>query len=460
MVFVLVLLVLFTLMLSPIVFAAEPTGHGEVSSDQFKESSRCSTCHGIIHSQWDGSMHSNAYIDPFYQKELQVASEDTDGSTDKFCLRCHTPIGVTSGEVPDGKLSEVSREGVQCDFCHSVSGNAGIGTSSAPFILSPGNVQRGPLNESKSTYHETRYSELHTKSEFCGMCHYVNNSNGVLVDDTYKVWKNSSYSAEGTQCQDCHMSLGITRFEANPGRSASGAPKRSHISLHYFEGANTFVTDILGEETHRKRAIERLKKAATMDVKSPVNASKNESVSVEISVTNSGAGHKIPSGVSEIRQMWMMVSVTDDNGKHIYQSGSINNQDDIESGTHVFNTVLGDGDGNPTMKFWNAESILSDDRISPKETVVQKHNFSIPADTEYPVYVNAKLQYRSAPQDVIDDLFGKDTHEVPMITMAEKSSRINDPDALPGSSIPGFGSDILVLMFTILIIIQYYRNYR
>ena len=405
-------------------------------------------------------MHSNAYIDPFYQKELQFASEDTNGSTDEFCLRCHTPIGVASGEVPDGKLNKASREGVQCDFCHSVSGNAGIGTSSAPFILSPGNVQRGPLKESKSTYHETRYSELHTKSEFCGMCHYVNNSNGVLVDDTYKVWKNNSYSSEGIQCQDCHMSPGITHFEANPGRSASGAPKRDHISLHYFEGANAFVTDILDEETHRRRAIERLKKAATMDLKSPVNASENESVSVEVSVTNSGAGHKIPTGVSEIRQMWLEVSVTDDNGKQIYHAGNIDKHGNIEPGTQVFNTVLGDGNGNPTMKFWNAESILSDDRIPPKETVVQKHNFSIPKDVEYPVDVNVKLQYRSAPQDFIDDLFGKGIHEVPIITMAEKSSRINDPEVPPGPSISGFGADILILMFSILIIIQYYRNYR
>lgn len=405
-------------------------------------------------------MHSNAYIDPFYQKELQVASEDTEGSIDEFCLRCHTPIGVTSGEAPGGELSEVSREGVQCDICHSVSGNAGIGSASAPFILSPGNVQRGPLKESKSTYHETRYSKLHTKSEFCGMCHYVNNSNGVLVDDTYKVWKNSSYSAEGTQCQDCHMSPGVTSFESNPGRSASGAPKRDHISLHYFEGANAFVTDILDEETHRRRAIERLKKAAAMNIKSPSNASENEYVGLEVLVTNSGAGHKIPTGVSEIRQMWLEVSVTDDNGKQIYHAGNIDKQGDIKPGIQVFNTVLGDGNGNPTMKFWNAESILSDDRIPPKETVVQKHNFSIPEGVEYPVYVNVKLQYRSAPQDVIDDLFGKGTHEVPVINMAEKSSRINDPDAPPGEpSMPGFGANILILMFSVLIIVHY-RKYR
>ncbi|WP_157197344.1 multiheme c-type cytochrome [Methanohalobium evestigatum] len=454
-------MVLFILLLSPVVFAAEPTGHGQVSSDQFKESSRCSTCHGITHSQWDGSMHSNAYIDPFYQKEYQVASEDTNGKTDKYCLRCHTPIGVASGEAPGEELSDVSREGVQCDFCHSVSGNAGIGTSSAPFILSPGEIQRGPLKESESTYHDTKYSILHTKSEFCGMCHYVKNSNGVLVDDTYKVWKNSSYSSEGTQCQDCHMSPGITNFEINPGRSATGAPKRDHISLHYFAGANAFVTDILDEETHRKRAIERLGKATTMELKSPVNASKNETVNVEVAITNSGAGHKIPTGVSEIRQMWTRISVTDGNGNRIYHTGLMDKQGNIESGTHIFNMVLGNSKGKQTLKFWNAETILSDDRIPPEETVVQKHNFSIPADVEYPITVNAKLQYRSAPQDVIDRLFGRGTHKVPVVTMNEKTSLIRDPNASRGSSVtPGFGVDVLILIFSILVVILYYRNHK
>jgi hypothetical protein len=45
-------------------------------------------------------MHSNAYKDPFYQKEFHAASIDTDGLVDDFCSRCHTPIGVLSGEIP------------------------------------------------------------------------------------------------------------------------------------------------------------------------------------------------------------------------------------------------------------------------------------------------------------------------------------------------------------------------
>ena len=63
-------------------FAAEQTGAGTLSSDQFEKDSICAGCHNIIHSQWEGGMHSFAEIDPFYKKEAEMASNDTDGLTD------------------------------------------------------------------------------------------------------------------------------------------------------------------------------------------------------------------------------------------------------------------------------------------------------------------------------------------------------------------------------------------
>lgn len=177
-------------------------------------------------------MHFNAYLDPFYLEEVKIASEDTDGLVDEFCSRCHTPIGVVSGEIPpiDGsEMSDIAKLGVQCDFCHVVSGSDGVGN--APFIVSPGDTKWGPFGDSKASYHETEYLELYTQSEYCGMCHQVIHPvNGLVIDDTYTSWKESQYGEENIVCQDCHMTEGITEFEANPGRAGSGAPKRDHIS--------------------------------------------------------------------------------------------------------------------------------------------------------------------------------------------------------------------------------------
>ncbi|TGC11187.1 cytochrome c family protein [Methanolobus halotolerans] len=441
--------------------AAEPTASGELSSSDFTGTDRCIQCHAIIHSQWDGTMHSNAYTDPFYLKEFETASQDTDGLIDSFCSRCHTPIGVVSGEIPpaDGsRLSGIAKDGVQCDFCHTVSGSNGTGN--APFIVTPGDTKWGPFNDSRSAYHDSEYLDLHTKSEFCGMCHEVSHPvNGLLIDDTYPVWKNSTYAQEGVTCQDCHMTPGITEFEANPGRSGSGAPKRDHISLHSTVGGNAFVTGILGADDVKKMAIERLEKAATLDMSSPETAHTGEDVTVEVSITNSGAGHNIPTGVSEIRQIWLEVRVTDAGGREIYNAGRTDNKGGIISALKIYNNVLGDDQGDPTLSFWLADRVLSDNRIGPKETVSEEHTFFMPENTVYPVTVDAILKYRSAPQELIDHLFGEGVHEVPVIDMAEISNVIYDPGSPPGSrtesrSSPGFTIFIAVALLLIIYVLK------
>jgi len=355
--------------------------------------------------------------------------------TDLFCARCHTPIGVVSGEVPpvDGSgLSEIARNGVQCDFCHTVSGSAGIGN--ALFISTPGNIKWGPFADSKSPSHDTEFSQFHTKAEFCGMCHDVSHPvNGLQVEATYTEWKEGPYSKEEVQCQDCHMTSGITQFEANPGKAATMGPKRDHIYTHSTVGGNAFMAEVLGSKTYKLMAIERLRNAAALRVNTPETADTGETVTVEVSITNSGAGHKLPTGLTEMREMWLEVSATDMAGNQIYHSGGVDNRGNIDSNAVVYNTVLADANGIPTMKFWLAESIISDNRIPPKETVVEKYTFTIPEDVVDPITVSAKLRYRSAPQEIIDSLFGEGVYDVPVIDMAEALSLINAPN---GAIIP------------------------
>ncbi|WP_406660080.1 multiheme c-type cytochrome [Methanolobus sp. ZRKC3] len=422
--------------------AAEPTTPGEYSSDEFTLTSKCTSCHAFAYSEWEGTMHSNAYVDPFYLKEVEAASKDTDGLVDTFCSRCHTPIGVVSEEIPpiDGsQMSEIAKEGVQCDFCHTVSGSTGVGN--APFIVTPGDTKWGPFDDSKSAFHESEYLELQTRSEFCGMCHEVIHPvNGLVIDDTYSTWKSGPYAQEDVSCQDCHMTPGITKFEANPGRAGSGAPKREHISLHSIVGGNAFITEMLGAGKEKQLAIERLQKAASLEIEVPDTAVAGEEVKVEVHITNSGAGHNIPTGVSEIRQIWLELKVTDSTEKEIYLTGNLDSSGNIAERTMVYNNVLGDEQGNETISFWLADRVLSDNRIGPKETVTEEYIFTLPENVNYPVLVEATLNYRSAPQELIDHLFEEGVHEVPVIDMAQASGNIYDPTD-PGSGeeeAPGF----------------------
>ncbi|MDK2832228.1 MAG: hypothetical protein PWQ75_1980 [Methanolobus sp.] len=444
--------------------ATPATQAGEYSSDDFAYESRCRQCHAIIYADWEGTMHFNAYLDPFYLEEVKIASEDTDGELDEFCSRCHTPIGVVSGEIPpiDGsEMSDIARLGVQCDFCHVVSGSNGTGN--APFTVSPGDTKWGPFNDSRDAYHKSEYLELYTQSEYCGMCHQVINPvNGLVIDDTYSTWKESQYAEENVVCQDCHMTEGITEFKANPGRASSSAPKRDHISSHDIVGANTLIPPMFGAENVAEMAVERLEKATTIELTTPEIASAGDEVTIDVAITNSGAGHKIPTGVSEIREIWLEVTATDADGESIYDAGSLDADGNIIDAKMLYNNVLGDTNGEETKSFWLAESILEDNRIAPKETVTEHHSFVLPENAVYPITVESTLKYRSAPQDMIDHLLGEET-EVPVVDMNEMSAIIYDPSTPANErtqpepeseSTPGFGvvTAAMVLGFTMYIL--------
>ncbi len=435
-----IITVVLLVFLTGLCYAAEQTEAGAYSSSDFDEYARCSSCHATLRGQWQDSMHYHAYTDVFYQKELLLAGEETDGATDEFCARCHTPIGVIGAEIPpvDGsELSEISLDGVQCDFCHVVSESAGIGNGA--FVVSPGDIKWGPRDDAQSGYHECEFNELYTQSAYCGMCHNVNHPfNGIPLDDTYTSWEESDYAADGVQCQDCHMSPGITHFEAEAGRAGSGAPKRDHVYRHDMIGGNVFMYEMLEMDASAEMARERLQSAATLDVLVPETAQPGDQVSAELTITNIGAGHKLPTGLTEARQMWLEVMVEDANGQVIYSSGELDGSGNIVD-ADVYQTVLEDSEGQLTKKIWLAEAIVSDNRIPPKESATEVHEFTIPEDVVNPISVKARLLYRSAPQDVIDELFGEGVHQVPVVEMNAAVSGINGDVETPSQSTPGPG---------------------
>ena len=426
------------------------TAPGDLSSDQFEDPlSRCQVCHAEIYKQWEGSMHSQAELDPYYLAMSKMASEETDGLTDTYCARCHTPIGVVSGEVPpvDGSgLSDIAKKGVQCDFCHTVTEIDG--TANAKFTLTPDGTKLGPFADSSSPAHGTEYSELHTKAEFCGMCHDVNHPvNGLPLEATYTEWKNGPYAVQGIQCQDCHMTPGITEYQANPGKASGIGGDREHIWTHFGVGGNVFMTEYLGSKTHVDMAIDRLQRAAQVKVVPGGSVVPGESYEFEVTIKNIGAGHYLPTGLTESRQMWLDITVTDGAGTEIYHSGALDGHGNIDPEAIVYHTVLADAAGNPTEKAWEAESILSDHRIPPKGEDTETHDFTVPEGVTLPVSITAVLKYRSAPQELIDHLLG-DEFEVPVVEMTQDSETIGDKD----KSIPGFQITLPVILGLMLLI--------
>jgi Cytochrome c554 and c-prime len=399
---------------------------GNLSIGLFEPPELCKGCHTEIYNQWKGSMHSNAWHDPVYRALMREASKATKGLTDNLCIGCHTPIGLTTGEAtPTGeKMGKLAANGVQCDFCHNISAAIGVGNGS--LVLTPRKYGRplkfGPFKDAKSPYHDTAYSELHTVSEFCGTCHNVTHPfNRIPLERTYDEWKDSPYAGEGIGCQECHMTPG-PGYKKNPGRAAIGAKEREHIFTHYFVGGNTMVPAMLGSELHAKLATEMLQSAAKMEIASVRNVRPGGTATVVIRVHNSGAGHKLPTGFPEGREMWVDFRVLDGQGKELYRLGRLDGGGSPEKGTPSFKVVLGDNEGNVIdLDVWKATRILHDNRILPRGYADVRFEFPVPAEFAGKLVIKADLCYHSFSQGFVDHLLGKDAPKVPTVIMTSVS---------------------------------------
>ncbi len=394
---------LFTFFLLFSISAVGNASAAQFTQQDFTSQSYCGTCHRTLYDQWSQSLHAKAFSDPIFYSVMNVAiadmgGKDSDGGKliQDYCLHCHTPIGSLTGDIPP--TTATSTNAISCDFCHTVSDISGVGNGS--YINSPGILKRGPFKDSFSPAHETVYSELHIKSEFCGMCHDVYHPvNGLPLETTYTEWKQSPYAAEGTTCQHCMMG------SQNNARAAVDGPLRSLIKTHEFTGAN--VT--LGK---RDVAENRLKHAASIQMKTnKTEADPKEKVKLTISITNTSAGHKIPTGLTEVREMWLEVKAID----------SGNNEQTIFK--EEYKTVLEDDKGvhDGHVPVWRAVKVFSDNRIGPKEKRTYKKELMIPAETSGKMTIVAVLKYRSASPSLTRSL-GFD--DFPVIEMAKTQKDI------------------------------------
>ena len=61
----------------------------------------------------------------------------------------------------------------------------------------------------------------------------------------------------------------------------------------------------------------RLKSAARLEVRAPASAAPGASLGFEVAVTNVGAGHNLPTSLTELREMWVEVTIRDAGGERL-----------------------------------------------------------------------------------------------------------------------------------------------
>jgi len=420
----------------------------KVRINQFIDPSVCGGCHSEIYKQWSGSMHSKAFTDPLWRaatkrfvKEARTGEEIIEM---KACVKCHTPLGfrsysIISPEDDYDKLAELPAQGIFCNWCHNINEVKHIGD--AGYEVEPGggedepSTMLGPFKDSYSDYHPTKYSELHTKSEFCGLCHNVTHAaNKLPIEATYDEWKDSPYNTGNPEttvnCQDCHMrqkpgvpSTGKTERPDNPGKAADNGPDREHIWTHFFVGGNAVVTELLGSNVNADMAVERLRNAADLEIIKEDDYKRDTLSKISVKVINSGAGHYLPTGITEVRQMWLAVTITDASDRTVLNSGALDRNGRIDKDAVIYHTVLGNEQG-PVANVALADRILYDHRIPPKGYKIEKYSFYVPENAAFPLKVRATLKYRSASQPFVDEIMGDKAPEIPVIDMVSVSTTL------------------------------------
>lgn len=429
--------------------------HQAVTPEQWTDPRICGQCHTRQYEGWNGSMHSNSFKDPVYQA-LWALAEKADPSMRNHCGTCHTPIGITTETVefhPDEGLHgeftapEIAEMGVSCDVCHTISGTnlqktAVLEHGNASFIVAPGEKKRATLSDAESPYHQTEYSEHHAKSDFCGNCHNIfHPGNNFPIERTYDEWKYSIYAQKGIQCQDCHMvPVDIANKVADSmqrpgdlnepfleGFAGLGGKWRKVIHKHGFVGGNAVITAAInagneGEESHEdlgrgtnyEQALQRLKSVASL--KLYVEKTDGQLHRIKVKVTNERAGHNLPTSLTEVRQVWLEVVVTDDQGRELLRSGTLTPENELPKDTVIFNAHAVDENGEDTIFPWEIVRFVDVNTIPPKGYKYGKYYFNLPEGARS-FTVNAKLHYRSFAQSTADLLLGKGAVTVPSVEM-------------------------------------------
>ena len=214
---------------------AVDAAHAELfQCTSYPSAKACAECHPKHFREWSVSPHAYAQLSPVFNAMSNKLIALTNGTLGDFCIRCHTPIGMSLNEpIAMSNLDRhpTSREGVTCVTCHRI--NQAWGKGAGRQALVPGDVTQvvyGPrgsdlLNQVLSNMDEygalsteprnaLRSRQIHRQSErffqlttssFCGACHDVFAPNGFRLEDAFSEFKHSPAAACGQNCQDCHM---------------------------------------------------------------------------------------------------------------------------------------------------------------------------------------------------------------------------------------------------------------
>ncbi len=385
----------------PLSMPAVPT----LKSDSFPSATTCKDCHAQQFAEWNGSRHAYAAKDPVWEVLVGLRQKAENGLQDRFCTQCHSILGVRSGEIkPDFKFADLSptvMEGVTCAACHLSDSVAR--THNAGLTFAADGKMRGNLADSQTTTAHGSVAGPHLAADnFCPSCHDVIEINGLPLERPYEEWLDSPGTTKQL-CQDCHMA----KYD---GQAATGGPQRKGLHSHRFIGLDppgaATGSDPTMQAIFAADRDQLLASAAKVTLGSGALAA-GQTLDVTVNIENLIKGHSLPTGTTFLRQCWLEVVATDDAGKVLYETGTLDANGDLrdrwsdlkpydDHDLVSLSSSLIDAQGNPTLFPWLAVEHKRG-ALRSGESRTWTFFVPVPADAKGSVHLTARLRLRSFP---------------------------------------------------------------
>jgi hypothetical protein len=486
---------------------ARTASGGAYDARSLAGSASCGTggCHDQIYQEWAVSAHRYSAMDAGFQKVQSVMGEQNGPESTRYCGGCHDPISLFSGtkNIFTANLTNLAgfKEGVSCVACHAiketdVKGNAAYvmtqpgrylyelaDTVGAPRLLRDFLIRAYPRYHVRSLQHK-----LFKSPEFCAACHKqfidkeINKVGWVQLQNQFDNWRKSRWNHPGDptrtiECRECHMPLTSTDDPANgDDRDYNRTPSDGKHRSHRFLAANQWMPRVLklpGAEEHIRLTEQWLRgeievpeiadkwrtgAAVPLAVRAPASARPGEPITIEAVLTNNKVGHDFPTGPLDIIQAWVEVSVTDQEGRIIFQEGQRDTANFIAPGSFMLKAEPVDQYGNliDRHNLWEMVGVRYRRSLFPGFSDKEEFTFTCPAsaltsvsdvmirnpgDTTSPLnrraalrvprgrvtemHVTARLMYRKADQFLLNFLFGRSSGlTAPVTVMSEDRKTI------------------------------------
>lgn len=422
----------------------------------YESSEMCRGCHSEIYEQYRESMHAKSFSNPlftaqYFKEVVPMAQHNAKFITyARKCLMCHAPVVYMNytGLVSTPLQAERFESGVSCDFCHTLSGY----TENGDYLQNPSGKKQGPIKSaanitSPEPSQHFEYSGFLPMAEYCGRCHNATNHNGLEVTSTYSEWRGSSYGERGITCQECHMNKngllknGVAEFDSgvaahlNIGFTAIEQKIHDKLYTHAFPGAHS---------------IRQLEEALHIDFRIGVRTVDSQGrVPFIIVINNERSGHKMPSGSSDLRFMWLTVTATAEDKSRLpivllpapikevadYSvAGAAPDDafilgDDVPPGSRLYRSVFVNALGKQALFHYDAVKNIFDNRLKAAEVRNESYLIKLPPGFSGRITLSATLTYQAAPRSFTRRIQIEDFKPVVVASKMKKITLVTPPHA-------------------------------